>query len=314
VHDHPKAIYYTYPHPVTVPGAFDVAYWHIGIEPKYDLRRYLPVVLANVVLFFEQNLWLVIVAFCFFCRWWEGALSLRTFRSQGISLLLLIPAAFGIGLFCFIRMEPRYIASFLFLGFVGLVMAMRRLETEADSPSRQTWVAVLLIVFFVGLLVQSLVDQTLRALYSTPEKASYKAVYEELVAVNDYLGKRGLRPGNHVGTFAGSPVEWARMSGVKVLGEIADPGEFIVASPEQRLSGLIALKERGIKIIVAKQARLQRLTDEGWELIPGTRDYYAFSLSKSDENQPKETLLKGNIRPTTVLKKPGSAGPSCGDL
>ena len=62
----------------------------------------------------------------------------------------------GIGLYCLLNVELRYIASFLFLGFVALVMSVKYPEQKPRSRVLMLGSSVALILFLLGLAGYSL--------------------------------------------------------------------------------------------------------------------------------------------------------------
>jgi hypothetical protein len=94
--------------------------------------------------------------------------------------------------------------------------------------------------------------------------------------------------GDEVAIVFGQPVNWARMAGVKVVGEIPSAADFLAATPSQRAAATDALFQSGIKAIIAKGEKFRDLVSEGWELIAGTRDYYALTSGAARPRQAPE--------------------------
>jgi hypothetical protein len=58
-----------------------------------------------------------------------------------------------------------------------------------------------------------------------------------------------------------------------VVAEITDESQFISATTEARTRAIDSLKSAGVKAVVGKGEAFRKLTAEGWEAVPGTRDF-----------------------------------------
>ncbi len=269
----PKVMIYSADEHGTRPKAFDVTYWGIGVKPLWRPLEHLGRALWNVWLIFEQNHWLTIILAWIVVLGLVGGFSLGGFRPLSPTLKILAPGLWGIGLFCLIRMEPRYIAPFLFLTFVGLVTGLRY-SPEKPVQRKVFKVSILLVVaLMAGILIQSIVDQTYSGLYQTKGKGSYKIRYEEFIAVKDLLISNGLKPGDIVAVIDNPPLYWARMAGVRVLGDV-NGAEFLNTTLKRRSEAIDKLKASNIKAIVAKDSQFKELTKEGWLPAGTTGAYY----------------------------------------
>jgi hypothetical protein len=277
LHDNPVALRYDFPEPVTHPSGFDVCYWSIGVEPKYLHGKHVRYTIGNLWQVLIQSPWLGAVFLCVLLIASKGSFCIGPVRPLSVTWVLLIAGAYGTAMFCMILMEPRYIAPFMFVGIIGMITGLRLPDTEA-KPARASllWLRVL-VLCLVGLLFYSAVDESLRSLYSTETKPSYREAYLEQVAVSDDLRNRGLVEGDPVAIVFGLPVNWARMAGLKVVGEVPSAADFLAATPSQRASATDALFQSGLRAIVAKGTRFGELSGEGWELLAGTRDYYCLT-------------------------------------
>jgi len=151
----------------------------------------------------------------------------------------------------------------------------------------------LLTVFFLGLIGHSLVDQTMRGLYSSGRSASYRDAFDERIAIKNFLQERGLQAGEYVGLVGSPPVYWARMAGLKIVGEVESEDEYLKSSPKERAAADDALSGIGIKALVAKGEGFGALAAEGWGLVPGTGDYYAvFLTSRPPEISPERNTAQ----------------------
>jgi len=278
VNDRPKVLLYRYGVPCTHPSGFDMCYWDIGIVPKFELKAQLKVFLKNVGEIFVQTPWLIVLVVWLAFQLITGAVHLGGLRPLSMPLVFLIPAVLGIGFYCLLYMEPRYLAPFVFLGLVGMTISLRYSDAQQRARQRSVVIVWVFVLFFLGLLAHSLVDQTWSGLYTTGKKLSYRDAFLEHVAVKDFLRTRGLSAGDEAGIVGLPPVYWARMAGMKVVGEIPQPDEFLRSTTEERKQAELALAKASIKVLIAKDSRFGKLVGEGWALVPSTRDYYALLL------------------------------------
>lgn len=274
----PKVIRYEYDITCTRPSGFDICYWHEGLQPDFDMRAHLKIIPGTVFQIVTQTPWLLIIVVWFVALWAMGSVRFGPVRPPSVPLLLLLPAVFGIGFYCLIRMEPRYIAPYLFLGFVGLTSCLRVPGADPKVIRRITVVSGVLICFFLAILVHSLVDQTVRGLYSTGGKPSFKRTFEEHVALKDFLLHKGVKPGDHAALVGSPPVYWGRMAGLRIAAEVPQAQEFLKGSSESRRQAVESLTRSGITVVVAKGSPFRNLEQEGWRPVPGTRDYFVLFL------------------------------------
>lgn len=279
VSERPRALSYKFDVDCTRPGAFDVCYFTIGFQPKYNWPVHFAFAARNAGLVFTQNPWLSLLILWFLGQLLIGSFRVWSFRPLHLSLVLIASGIWGTALFCLISMEPRYVAPFVYLAFMGIVAGLRYTVNEAKPLHRATWSAVLISACLLAVLAHSAADQSLRGLVSTEEKASYREAFFEEVAVRDLLWKNGLAPKDLVGIVGNPPMYWARLAEVRILGEIHDAKAFMQATAQDRAQADRGMKDAGFKAFVGKGRSFSSLHSEGWEQVPGTRDYYVKMLS-----------------------------------
>lgn len=277
--DRPRAVLFDEALPSTRPYSFDVAYWTVGLRPHYRIVDHGLTVLDNVKRVFFQNPWLIVVAIWLAIMGTTGSIRIGPFRPLSPALALIIPAVAGIGLFSLIRMEPRYIAPFLFVGLVGMLAALRFPVNDLKAQSRSRTAAWLLLVLLCAVLIQSSFDQSYRGLFPSDGKPSRREAYFEQVAVKEFLSSHGLGAGDRVAVLGNPPLYWARMCGLKIVGEILDPIEFLTAGATERARSIDALRAAGIKGVLGQGAAPAKPAPDGWLRIPGTASYYALLLT-----------------------------------
>jgi hypothetical protein len=250
-----------------------VTYWTIGYKPLWRPIEHLSHSLKNIYLLFEQNEWLIVLVACLLAMILTGSFTLSALRPPSPQIRLLACGLWGLALFMLIRVEPRYVAPFMFLIFTGIISGVRYNE---ESPRQRKFInaaMVFMAVFMAGVLVQSMIDQTHSGLYAVGGKGSYKSRLEEIVKVKEFLLEKGLTKGDIVAVVGNPPLYWARMAGFRALGDV-DEEEFLQATKEQRAKSIRALKKAGVKAIVAKNSQMEKLEEEGWTQAPGAKAYY----------------------------------------
>jgi hypothetical protein len=150
----------------------------------------------------------------------------------------------------------------------------------------------ILAVFLLALVVASTVDQSLRGLRSNERKVSHRQAFLENAATKDFLREQGIGRGAEVGIVGSPPIPpkyWARMAGVRIVAVIWDAKEFLTAGSEERSRMMTKLEDRGIKALVAKGKDFGKLEHEGWQLIPGTSDFYALIITRPHQGDDRRT-------------------------
>lgn len=298
--------------PGTRPYSHDVAYWSVGVKPAYKISDHATMVLDNVGKVFSQNTWLIVVGAWAAVMAALGKPRIGGLRPLSLSLVILIPAVGGIGLFSLIRMEPRYIAPFLFMGFVGILTTFRfpnddsgpraqggpREKKSASSvrssvhpiigvqgfsregiyKHRAIIGCLVLLVFLLGVVIQSAIAQVHRGLLPSGGKPSRLDAYFEQISVHEHLSREGLTRGDRVAVVGNPPLYWARMGGLKIVGEILDRSEFLAVDSEARARVMAVLASAGIKAVLSHGPMPPRLVDEGWQQVPGTGSYWTLHL------------------------------------
>jgi len=270
----PEVKSYEYAISCTRPSGFDICYWHEGLEPDFNLRAHARIIPGNIVDIFVQTPWLWVIPLWYLGMCIAGSWRVGGVRPPSVFVLLFVPGILGIAFYCLIRMEPRYIAPYLFLGFVALTVSLRIPAGDRKVRRLLMWLSGVLVAFFLLMVTHSLVDQSLSGLFSNDRSPSYKAKYEEHVALRDFLKQNGLKHGDRAAVIGEPPVYWGRMAGLRIVAEVENEEQFLTGRWEERTRALQSLKAAGVKAVVAKGPAFGKLTSEGWKPAPGTRDYF----------------------------------------
>ena len=259
----------------TRPGGWDPAYWKVGLKPVFHLVSQLKVFFNLVWELLSESPFL----FLFTGVWLATCVKLGGFRAGRILppssfYIFMAVAVAGVGLYCLIHIEMRYLASFLFLGFTALVISVT-CKPAAQGPKRKmTFASILLSLLILALTVNSVVDQTLRGLTSQGQKLSFKDTFTEMNAIKDTLHENGVPKGSMTAIVGLPMTYWARLAEVKVIAEITDQERFLSSSPEQRRRAVDSLQSVGVKALIAQGSDFGKMASDGWRQIPGTRDFY----------------------------------------
>ncbi|WP_041286144.1 hypothetical protein [Desulfomonile tiedjei] len=262
----------------TRPATFDPSYWKVGMKPVFDLKIHLTLVFEHALQICSDKPWLFLAVLIWIA--WNITAGGFRFRESGtfvIPLYLVVPSLVGILMYSVIHVEMRYIAPFIFLVFLGVVLCLRY-DTNHSSMKNGVIGAFGMLAVILVLLALSVIDQSIRGSISGGTKPTYKEAYSELFAVKDYLQDQGLQPGDQVAVIGYPPIYWARISGVKISAEIPNEKEMMSATVEDRKKALATLRPAGVNAVVVKGKEFAGLIAEGWKLIPGTRDFYAFTF------------------------------------
>ncbi len=120
----------------TYPPGFDLAVWSLGIRPVFDPAAQLRVIPGNLLDIFRHTPWLfLLVPIWFGVQAMWGRPGFGRIVPPSAAVMCGVTAVLGIGLFSLVVVEIRYVAPFLFLGFVGLLLAARHNGSEACSQS-----------------------------------------------------------------------------------------------------------------------------------------------------------------------------------
>ena len=275
----------------TRPATFDPCYWTEGIEPVTDLSKH--------VRLFLIHLWQVLsdcpcltLGLLIWLGWnlKKRSLSLRRIAEIPAPLLFGGIGIAGIGLYCTIHVEMRYLAPFLFLLVLALVLWPQYAGQDRRVVLRASAGLSVLSLLLLGLMIGSVVDQSWRSLNSTKQKPSYREAYFHMVAVKDFLAERGVSRGADVAAVGRPPVYWGRLANLRIIAEIPRERELLDATPQNRMKAIATLRSVGVDTLVAKGAGFGKLSEEGWEMVPGTRDYFVRIGGTKSTGRKRETV------------------------
>ncbi len=262
----------------TYPAGFDLAAWSLGIRPVFDLRAQLGVLPGNLLDIYRQTPWLfLLVPIWFGVQAVSAAPRLGRIVPPSAVVMCGVTAMLGIGLFSLVVVEIRYVAPFLFLGFVGLLLAAR--HNGSTLPS-----GVLGLVL-VGMLLFSVVDQAYRGLGSSSGKPSYRVALYGQWSLARFLNESGVRQGDKVGIVGSLSPYWARLAHVKIVAVVPDKVRFLSAGPQQRTGALRGARSIQAKAMIGYGDGFAELATEGWQSVPGSLGYYCKMIDRGGHGE-----------------------------
>ncbi len=264
------------PHSCFSPGA-DIAKLFEGRRPRFDVTAQIKAVERNLLITVSDSPWffLTLILWNFLQLKWAKP-RLGSIFPLSDSLMLLGASLSGLLLFLLVLVEMRYVAPFLFLGVAGMVLIWRYGPLDCRSSFFRDCSYYALCVVFMAVTAWSAIDQALRATRGAGSKQSYEAIFQEDMALAQYIraqtslsGTRGAIVESH-----GMSIYWARLAGVKIVAEIPSIRDYIDATPQDRASAKKRLREYSVEFVAARGREFHALASEGWTAVPSTSDYY----------------------------------------
>ena len=232
ISEKPSAFEFRQPFSVTYPLYFDPQYWNAGVRTVINLREQLRAISQNLTVFYASlvaPVWGLIGGFLIlFFMSPDLPESLRNVVSNW---QLLVPGIVAMGLYALVWVEPRYVAPFVVLVWLGLFCGIR-LKRSEDS-ARLGAAATLVITASMILLTAPYVVYHLAD--PLPVLQGHGGMYYR---VAESLNKAGVRPGESVAIIGSGwdGMVWARLARVRIVAQIPpdDVDEFWRADPNLR--------------------------------------------------------------------------------
>jgi 4-amino-4-deoxy-L-arabinose transferase-like glycosyltransferase len=266
------------------PVWYDPSYWHEGTKVHVDLAGQLRTLhWSSFVwrrLFLEDGDFLVFGAFVLFVaafrRWRDLWSELRGHAE------LLIPLLAALPLYSIVLLSPRYVAVFMLLFWLGLFASVR-LPLSAMSR-RLSWAVCVGIVLVIGARLAPWSVDRLRDIVHTQINAEDHLFWQ----IADGLHQMGAKPGDQVvGVGYGAPAYWARLAGVRIVGEVFGenmgfqlvPGIQNALQPDGSLTPeiLAALRSTGATFVVARRVPVE-VAKHGWRELGAGTDWFGLAL------------------------------------
>jgi hypothetical protein len=254
--DSPLLLEFEVPRPVTHPLHYDPSYWYQGIQPYFDWEQQRAAIVRSVKVLRQV---------------FSGGWQITLFVAAGLAIALggslgtlwgaaplLLPALASFVMYSLVHVEPRYLAPFVTLLWMGVVFGVR-----LEAGHAEAWGAAVVIT-----AVLSAPPLVLAALPGAPERY-WRAASQ--------LRQAGVRGGEKVGLIGlpSADVMWARLARVRVVAHI--PGEFAEeywrATPERRGEIRQVFAGTGARALLASRTQTPP-PDQAWRPVAGTPFWY----------------------------------------
>jgi hypothetical protein len=282
----------------TYPVWSDPSYWNDGIRIQLDVRqeirktlsnlRYLYALLLNVhatqlignghaYLLFSTILAAVLIALAYVAVRGGG-----TFVFWPVAWLAVLPALAALGMYTLVYSEPRHLAPFLALLYVGLFASLR--IPERAMPSRRA--ALVGSVVLLGFVLTVGLSAGKTAYAAARDIVHHDAPPSEPWQVAQGLQQLGFGPGTRVASLDYAnhdQVKWARLAHDKIVAEVFSDAfstredTYWNADAATRARIADAFAKAGAEVIVSKRIPQNVPTPMGWQQI-GATHYFAFRI------------------------------------
>jgi hypothetical protein len=199
---------------------------------------------------------------------------------------LWLPAASGLGLYALVHLEERYIASFVVVAVLTVLLGIRLENTPA---ARRFGVALLLI--FAAMFLTPVGPGAFPKFYASALDLVRRPRVEPNAAwrIAEGLRTMGLQPGDRVATLEYANlnhVHWARLAKAQIVAEVYfrtdrrdGKNDFWVADEAARRRVLEAFWKTGARVVVTDRRPPAGLED-GWMPVDGTGYYALWAASR----------------------------------
>ena len=279
IYDAPPTFEFGEPVAGTYPVWYDPTYWYEGSVSHFDLRQQLRVFVGGVKAYYELfhnwglqfGLFVALVALYLMGR--RGRLLLSDLIQQWT---LIIPAIAGLGLYLFVNVQGRYVASFVVLLWLALFSVVRLRHTP--DCQRLAWVIPLTLV--VCITFTTIASSNKEAILAVRQLvAGEDPVAHEQWQVAEGLRELGLAKNDRV-AFIGDSFRafWAYLLGLRVVAEVRRDKvpDFWQADSTMKGGVIEAFARTGAKAIVAEKPA-PGVDLSGWQRIRET-NYYVHML------------------------------------
>jgi len=275
IHEDPPVYEFAEPIGGTYPPWYDPTYWYDGVQPHIDLRKQVSHSIGLLrrlaqLIVYEHSFGFGAIAVVYLF----AVILARSERTTGWSSIgrdlvlqypLLVPTAAGLAMYLMVWIKPRYIA-----GFVTLLALALLLAAPVSAARRSTMVSLCRALGLVLLCVT--------ALSLVRQQPDITDTSEDAI-VAEQLSRMGVEPGARVAHIGNSfRAYWAHLAGVKIVTEIRpeDVVRYGEAGPRQAAIHE-AFRAAGADILITERSAAGG-TD--WEEIAGT----GYSLLRLDEH------------------------------
>lgn len=274
----------------TYPPWYDPSYWYEGLKPHFNFRQQLSRIGVSLQIYLSA-IFDTHVPFTLYLYYGPDVLIVSylilLFMSQRIGVVfrdflerkvILLPAIAGLAMYAIVWINPRYLAVYFVLFWVGLFSSLRLPDTKESRRLTAAVCYAAFLVMFMTITVPLTFD-----VYSKIRDSMEGKTYFVHAQVAEGLKKIGIEPGTKIATIGyafGDYAFSARLGRLKIVSEIdfLDEDHFWHADSSVRNQVYRKFAQTGAKVVVSKNIPPLILAD-GWEKI-GNTNYYVYVLSK----------------------------------
>jgi hypothetical protein len=276
--ERPAIFAFDSPFAVTYAAWYAPEYWFEGATPLITVGRQARASLAALQAYstLAADFGGVFAALAILLSMHSGSWRL----GAGPALALLAPAVAAICMYALVLAEARYVAPFVVLLLLGLLLLVRlpRARWSAALSANISVVIVLLFLVQTGSNTSDLVGSTFQQLLHGQILAS-----DDQAQVARALRSAGIEPGDPVASGDRAFNDyWARLARVRIVAEVSgrDGGAILQADPEARAVAQRVLLAQNVRAVVAR-AWPSQMDDPGWQPIDGTDYFYHLVADRS---------------------------------
>jgi hypothetical protein len=272
IFDAPAMYEFGTPFRSTYPVWYDPSYWYEGVEIHTNLLRQLGVLYGNLWNYFGASplahgglivgfLTLFMIGKC-----------IRNITEQWS---MLIPAIAAVGMYSLINLEPRYIAPFFVLFWLGIASAVRLSNMQESLRIMGSVTASVLVIVFSTVAASTFYQ----ASFALRDKAKNYSVDKYAWEAAIIFRQSKLNPGDKVAAVGGAidtQAKWARLARSRIVAEIPSEGEFWASSPLIKAEIIKILAKAGARFLVVYDIPTDA-SAPGWHRI-GDTGFYAYPI------------------------------------
>lgn len=266
VHRNPRIFEFAEPMRTTYPLWYDAPYWYEGLTVSFDVDRQVRRLDRTLQAFnrmaFQQVLVLtLLVTALLFALFSTRRPRWRVLLSMVRPYHLLLAALGPLAMYSLVNVMPRYIAPFVALLYLGLLMGLRVIISRQAELQRSALAVAIVIISVVAINVLS--DQK-----NCPD--------DEQLRIAAALREEGLEEGDPIGVVGDSfKAYWARLGRLRIVADIPrrEGRRFWTISPVRRDRALDAFRKAGAKAVIATR---RRPPSGPWKRLAGSSRYVYF--------------------------------------
>lgn len=279
LYDTPAVYEFANPVEGTYPLWYDPCYWIEGYIYRFDLKVRVNALITNIKeilrLFFKvPSILLINLVFIFYFMNRRRRLFIRGVLEHWE---LLVPAISALVIFSLVHLEPRYIAPFVVLLWMGILSCVRLPDLPELRNALMFLIRAAIIIIMIFISVLS-IPEAYSVVYSLT-KGEDKVINTHW-QVADALRRLGIKKQDRVALLGdGYDAYWARLASVKIIAEIPsnNVNNFWAADTSVKAKVIEILEQTGVRVVVAKDVPQNYSSSAGWQKIDNT-DYYVFIL------------------------------------